>query len=196
MRRDDFCFRGMMTTTTAPDSNYRTPPSVIGAIIAVSVVASLFLAWLVYYHQPTDVAGTQLAFLPALNATLNTLCTVFLLIGFRYIKSRNITAHRNSMFAAFIVSSLFLVSYIVNHALHGDMYFHGVGHALRFTYFALLISHIGLSVLALPMILITFFLSLTGRFPAHRKLARWTFPIWLYVSVTGVVVYAMLAAYR
>jgi putative membrane protein len=63
-------------------------------------------------------------------------------------------------------------------------------------YFTLLISHIGLSVVALPMILITFFLSLTGRFPAHRALARWTFPIWLYVSVTGVVVYAMLAAYR
>jgi putative membrane protein len=174
----------------------KTPASVVLAIIGISVVASLFLAWLVYYHQPTDVAGTQLAFLPALNATLNGLCTVFLLVGFRSIRQRNLVAHRNSMFGAFVVSSLFLVSYIVNHALHGDMRFLGQGHGLRTGYFALLISHIGLSVLALPMILITFFLSLTGRFPTHRALARWTFPIWLYVSVTGVVVYAMLAEYR
>ena len=176
--------------------NYRTPLSIVAAIIGISAAASLFLAWLVYYHQPTDVAGTQLAFLPALNATFNTLCTVFLLFGYRFIMRRRITAHRNSMFAAFVVSSLFLVSYIVNHALHGDMRFLGQGHVLRVAYFALLISHIFLSVVALPMILITFFLSLTGRFPAHRKLARWTYPIWLYVSVTGVVVYAMLAAYR
>ena len=100
------------------------------------------------------------------------------------------------MFAAFIVSCLFLAAYVTNKFLHGDMLFHGQGHALRTTYFALLISHILLSVIALPMILITFFLSLTGRFPAHRKLARWTFPIWLYVSVTGVIVYAMLSNYR
>ncbi|AEU38091.1 DUF420 domain-containing protein [Granulicella mallensis] len=184
----------MPATTDNP--NYRTPPSIIAAIIGISAVASLFLAWLVYYHQPVDVAGTHLRFLPALNAALNSLCTVFLLVGYRFIMQRKITAHRNSMFGAFLVSSLFLVSYIVNHALHGDMRFLAQGHALRVTYFALLISHIFLSVVALPMILITFFLSLTGRFPAHRRLARWTYPIWLYVSVTGVVVYAMLAAYR
>ncbi|HEY4008667.1 MAG TPA: DUF420 domain-containing protein [Acidobacteriaceae bacterium] len=187
-----------MTTATRPHipPRAKTPPSIIAAIIGVSVVASLFLAWLVYYHQPTDVAGTQLAFLPALNAAFNTLCTIFLLIGFRFIRRLNVVAHRNSMFAAFIASVLFLVSYVVNHALHGDMRFLGHGHALRVTYFTLLISHIALSVVALPMILITFFLSLTGRFPAHRALARWTFPIWLYVSVTGVIVYAMLSAYR
>jgi putative membrane protein len=174
----------------------KTPPSIIAAIIGVSVAASLFLAWLVYYHQPVDVAGTHLSFLPALNASLNALCTIFLVAGFRYIRRLNVVAHRNSMFGAFIVSSLFLVSYVVNHALHGDMLFHGQGHALRVAYFTLLISHIGLSMFALPIILITFFLSLTGRFPAHRALARWTLPIWLYVSVTGVVVYAMLAGYR
>lgn len=173
----------------------RTPAGIIAAIIAISVVASLFLTWLVYYHPPTDVAGTHLSFLPALNALLNALCTVALVIGFTNIKSRKIAAHRNAMFAAFIVSSAFLVSYIVNHALHGDMRFQGHG-GIRTFYLSLLASHILLSVVALPMILITFFFSLTGRFPAHRKIARWTFPIWLYVSVTGVVVYAMLANYR
>ena len=175
---------------------YRTPPGVIAGIIAVSAAASLFLAWLVYFHAPTDVAGTHLTFLPALNAVLNTCCTVALLFGLSFIRSRRITAHRNSMFAAFLFSSLFLVTYITNHALHGDMRFLGQGHALRVTYFSLLISHISLSVVALPLILITFFLSLSGRFPTHKRVARYTYPIWLYVSVTGVVVYAMLAIYR
>jgi uncharacterized membrane protein YozB (DUF420 family) len=118
-----------------------------------------------------------------------------LVAGFVFIRTKRIKAHRTAMFVAFVFSTLFLVSYITNHALHGDMRFHGQG-LIRPVYFDLLISHIGLSVLALPLILITFFLSLSGRFPAHRRLARWTFPIWLYVSVTGVAVYAMLAAYR
>ena len=173
----------------------RTPPSVVAAIIAVSAIASLFLCWLVYYHPPADVAGTHLAFLPALNALLNGLAAIALVTGFCFIRTGRIGAHRACMFTAFIFSSVFLVSYITNHALHGDMHFHGQGSVRPF-YFTLLISHIGLSVLALPMILITFFLSLSGRFPAHRRLARFTFPIWLYVSVTGVIVYAMLAAYR
>ena len=182
----------MPTQTISPA---RTPVSMVAAIIAISAVASAFLVWLVYFHAPSDAAGTQLAFLPALNAVLNGLCTIALLFGITFIKRREILKHRNAMFTAFFFSSLFLVSYITNHALHGDAHFHGYG-PVRPTYFTLLISHILLSVLALPMILITFFLSLTGRFPAHRKIARFTFPIWLYVSVTGVIVYAMLAAYR
>jgi len=186
-----------MTALTNENPNYRTPPSVIATIIVISAVASLFLAWLVYYHPPVDVAGTHLAFLPALDAVLNALCAVFLLIGYRYIMRREITKHRNSMFAAFVVSSVFLVAYIANHVLHGDILFPTTHPTARFIYlWVLLTPHILLAVVALPMILITFFLSLTGRFPAHRKLARWTYPIWLYVSVSGVVVYAMLAAYR
>ena len=172
----------------------RTPFSVVAAIIVVSAVASLFLCWLVYYHAPTDVTGTHLLFLPALNALLNALSAIALVAGFCFIRAKRIGEHRAAMFTAFVFSSLFLITYITNHALHGDMRFHGQG-SIRSIYFPLLISHIGLSVLALPMILITFFLSLSGRFPAHRRLARFTFPIWLYVSVTGVIVYAMLAAY-
>ena len=186
-----------MPAITAPNPTYRTPPAVIWAIVGISAAASLFLAWLVYYHQPTDVAGTHLAFLPALNAVLNAICTVFLLIGFRHIRRREITAHRNSMFGAFIVSSVFLVAYIVNFKMHGDMIFPKAYPVARAIYlWVLLTPHILLATICLPLILITFFLSLTGRFPAHRRLARWTFPIWLYVSVSGVVVYAMLAAYR
>ena len=185
----------MESLITLPVNEARTPPGVIAAIIGISVVASLFLCWLVYYHAPADVTGTHLLFLPALNALLNGLSAVALVTGFCFIRAARVGPHRASMFTAFIFSSVFLVTYITNHALHGDMRFQGHG-AIRSVYFPLLISHIGLSVIALPLILITFFLSLSGRFPAHKRLARFTFPIWLYVSVTGVIVYAMLAAYR
>jgi len=180
-----------------PSTNLRTPPSIVATIILISALASLFLAWLVYYHPPVDVAGTHLAFLPALDAVLNALCAVFLVIGYRFIRRRQVTSHRNSMFGAFIVSSVFLVAYVVNHLLHGDMLFPKAYPVARFLYlWVLLTPHILLAIVCLPMILITFFLSLTGRFPAHRRLARWTYPIWLYVSVSGVIVYAMLAVYR
>jgi putative membrane protein len=187
-----YAFKKMTAIT---NDNTRTPIGAIVAIIGISAIASLFLCWLVYYHAPADVAGTHLLFLPALNALLNALSSIALVVGFCFIRAKQISRHRMAMFIAFIFSALFLVTYITNHALHGDMHFQGQGFS-RVVYFPLLISHIGLSVVALPMILITFFLSLTGRFPAHRRLARFTFPIWLYVSVTGVIVYMMLAAVR
>lgn len=186
-----------MITQRIPIPPNRTHPSIIAGIIGISAIASLFLAWLVYYHQPSDLTGTHLAFLPALNAVLNTCCTIALILGLQYIKRGALVQHRNSMFVAFLFSSLFLASYITNHALHGDAHF-PTGHpTARFIYlWILLLPHILASVVALPMVLITFFFSLTGRFPLHRKIARYTYPIWLYVSITGVIVYAMLAAYR
>src|SRR5437879_13589600 len=99
---------------TPPSTSLRTPPSVVATIIAISAAASLFLAWLVYYHPPVDVAGTRLAFLPALDAVLNALCAVFLVIGFRYIRRRQIIAHRNSMFGAFTRATVFHAAYGVH----------------------------------------------------------------------------------
>ena len=180
---------------TQPATNLRTPPTIIAAIIVVSALASALICWLVYFHTPTDVSGTQLRSLPLLNAVLNALSTVALLFGYRFIRARKIPLHRAAMFMAFFFSSIFLVSYLVNFTLHGETHFNRLSPWWPF-YWKLLASHILLSMLALPLILITFFLSLTGRFPAHRKLARWTYPIWLYVSVSGVIVYAMLASYR
>ena len=182
-----------MTTKTLSQAD-QTRPYIV-AILGISVVATLFLFWLIYVHPAADAASVKLTFLPALNALLNGLSACALLIGFTFIRARRIAAHRASMLTAFVFSSLFLVSYIINHALHGES--HYPGHSLvRDVYLGILISHVSLSVIALPMVLITFFFSLTGRFPMHRKIARWTFPIWLYVSVTGVIVYAMLAAAR
>lgn len=179
--------------TTLPSSELRTPPAIIAGIIVASALASAFICWLVYFHTPTDVAGTQLRSLPLVNAVLNALSTVALIVGYRFIRAREIAKHRAGMFTAFFFSSIFLVSYLVNFALHGETHFNRLSAWWPF-YWKLLLSHILLSIVALPMILITFFLSLTGRFPAHRRLARYTYPIWLYVSITGVIVYWMQSA--
>jgi putative membrane protein len=176
-----------MTTAVAPQSSTR---AAIAAILAVSIAATLFLFWLIYVH-PAAALSTQYAFLPALNAILNGLSATALLIGFTFIRGRRIKAHRAAMMTAFVFSTLFLISYIAHHALHGDVRY-PVHAALRSVYLPLLASHIILAIVALPMVLITFFFSLSGRIPQHRKIARWTFPLWLYVSVTGVITYVML----
>ena len=167
----------------------------VALIVAVSAAAVVFLLWLLYLHHPLDASAQHFLFLPALNALLNGLCTIALLAGFYFIRQRNIPAHRAAMMTGFVFSSLFLVSYITNHALHGETHFPGLG-TVRTVYLSILISHVFLSVVALPMVLTTFFFSLSGRIRQHRKIARFTLPIWLYVSITGVVVYAMLAAWR
>jgi putative membrane protein len=171
-----------------------SPRPVVGAIIVVSGLAVSFLLWLLYvHHASADFAGRWL-FLPALNALLNGLCAIALCTGLYFIKHRNREAHRNSMLVALALSSIFLVSYIVNHAMHGDTIF--PGHSpVRTLYLSILASHVILSIVALPMVLTTFFFSLTGRFAMHRRIARFTFPIWLYVSITGVVVFVFLKAY-
>jgi putative membrane protein len=181
-------------TTSAPTSPPRpgTAPA-IAAILVISAAATTFLFWLIYFHPALDVTGKELAFLPALDAILNACASVALLMGYRYIRAHRIAAHRRAMIVAFAFSTVFLVCYIGNYALHGES--HYPGHSLlRTVYLTILVSHVLLSMVALPLVLVTFFFSLTGRIPTHRKVARWTFPIWLYVSVTGVIVYAMLAA--
>lgn len=167
---------------------------VVGAIVVVSGLAVSFLLWLLYvHHASADFAG-RWVFLPALNALLNGLSAIALCTGLYFIKHHNQEAHRNSMLTAFAFSSVFLASYIANHAMHGDTIF--PGHSpVRTLYLSLLASHVILSIVALPMVLITFFFSLTGRFAMHRRIARFTFPIWLYVSITGVAVFLFLKAY-
>ena len=173
--------------TSAPRSG--TGPA-IAVIIAISAAASTFLFWLIYLH-PAAASSSSYAFLPAMNAVFNGLAAISLLIGFTFIRARRIKQHRASMITAFIFSTLFLVGYIAHHALHGDVrYPHDA--AFRTFYLWLLSSHIILAVLTLPLVLVTFFFSLTGRIPQHRKVARWTFPLWLCVSVTGVITFVML----
>jgi putative membrane protein len=170
------------------------PRGVLTAIVAISAAAISFLLWLLYVHRASEQFAGHWTFLPALNALLNGMSAIALCFGFYFIKHANRQAHKRSMILAFAFSSLFLVSYIVNHALHGDTRFPGHS-ATRDIYLSILASHIFLSIVALPMVLTTFFFSLSGRFAMHRRIARFTFPIWLYVSVTGVIVFAFLKIY-
>ena len=129
--------------------------------------------------------------LPALNASLNALATLFLLAGYMCVRQQKIAAHRACMLAALATSALFLTSYLIYHYNVGSRPFTGTG-AIRFAYFAILISHVLLAIAIVPMVLVTVSRALTGRFDRHRRIARITWPLWMYVSVTGVIVYVML----
>lgn len=161
---------------------------IINAVTSFSAVAFLF--WLLYLRQGAGDASA-LSFLPAVNAALNATTSAFLIRGWFAIKAGDRDLHAFCQKTAFVFSSLFLVCYILYHSVHGDSHYPGHG-PLRAVYFFILISHILLSMAALPMVLATFYFALTRRFGTHRKLARITFPIWLYVSLTGVLVFAFL----
>jgi uncharacterized membrane protein YozB (DUF420 family) len=129
--------------------------------------------------------------LPALNATLNAIAATLLVIGYAFIRRRRIRAHRRVMIGAFLTSTMFLASYLVYHANVGSRPFPGQG-PIRIVYLTILITHIILAAAILPMVLITLSYGLRERFERHVPIARWTLPLWLYVSVTGVIVYLML----
>jgi uncharacterized membrane protein YozB (DUF420 family) len=129
--------------------------------------------------------------LPAVNATLNALSGILLIIGYAMIRSRRIEQHRKFMIAAFAASCLFLVFYVVYHAQVGSVRFMRQG-LVRPLYFTILATHVVLAAAVPPLALITLSRGLKARYPQHRRIARWTFPIWMYVSVTGVLVYVLL----
>jgi uncharacterized membrane protein YozB (DUF420 family) len=129
--------------------------------------------------------------LPAVNAILNGTAAVLIIIGIYLIKSGRQQAHRAVMIAAVVASSLFLISYLTYHAHIGSKHFPGHGVA-RTIYFSILLTHTVLAAVVVPLVLVTLTRGLKGRFDRHRPIARWTYPVWLYVSVTGVVIYVML----
>jgi uncharacterized membrane protein YozB (DUF420 family) len=129
--------------------------------------------------------------LPAVNASLNGISGVLLLCGYAAMRQRRIPLHRALMIAAFVTSSLFLITYVVYHAQVGSVPFPRHGF-VRPLYFTILITHVVLAASVPPLAIVTLTRGLKGRYPQHRRIARWTFPIWLYVSVTGVLVYVLL----
>jgi putative membrane protein len=133
----------------------------------------------------------SIADLPALNATLNAISAIFLIVGYVFIRRREITKHRACMIAALVSSTLFLTSYVIYHLHVGSRPFQGHG-TIRLVYFTILLTHVLLAIVIVPMALITLSRALARRFPRHKAIARWTLPLWLYVSVTGVIVYLML----
>jgi putative membrane protein len=157
----------------------------------ISSIVIGFLLWLIYIKDTLGQSSTATDVLPTVNALLNSLSACFLIAGYIAIKKRRVTVHKRFMVAALVSSALFLISYIVYHNTHGDTAFKGAGF-IRSIYFFILISHILLTTIALPIILVTFFFALTNKFDAHRKIARITLPAWLYVSVTGVLIFFLL----
>lgn len=164
-------------------------------LIALASAAALgFLFYLIYGRTSSGGYAGSVAFLPALNAACNAMTTLLIVRGLMAIGRGDREAHRRRMLGAFATSALFLAGYIAYHSLHGETKFPGQGW-IRPAYFFILVSHIVLSAIALPMILTTFWFALSKQFERHKRLARWTYPLWLYVSITGVVVFFMLRAY-
>ena len=164
------------------------PLIIIASLLIPVVVASLYL-------MPKGFeVGEEVYFLPKLNAFINGTASLVLIAAFFAIKNKNIKLHRNLMLTALILSALFLLSYITYHSLTVSTPFGGEG-VIRNIYFIILLSHIILAIVIVPLVLITFSRALAEKFDKHKKIARITLPLWLYVTITGVVVYLMISPY-
>lgn len=164
-------------------------------VLALSIVVFLVVIILDSKILPRPQPMPEFAkWLPMLNAFINGTCSILLLLSFRAIKKKNVYKHKQLNLLTFVLSSLFLVSYVTYHWLSEETKF-PADHPLRSIYLSILISHIILAAIVLPMILVSFWYGLTNQVAKHRKLVRFTFPIWLYVTITGVIVYLMISPY-
>jgi len=181
-----------------PSDEASPPPQVLGAessqvrliVMALSGVVFLLIATVIYI-LPNEAQARGPSTLASLNAFLNASAGLCLIAGFVLIRRKNVRLHRRAMLAAFGLSSMFLLTYLMHHARVGSVPFHGSG-TMRIVYFSLLIPHIVLSALVVPLALLTIYRGWTNRIELHRKIARITLPIWLFVSLSGVLVYFML----
>jgi len=162
--------------------------------VVVFVVVCILQAKLITVFPEGAVVPSWVYFLPKLNAILNGTCSVLLLISLYQIKKRNIQAHKTINIVTFILSSMFLVSYIIFHATGIKTTYGGEG-LIRYIYYFILITHIILAAIVLPLVLLSFYSGLRMNVLRHRKLVRWSYPIWLYVTVTGVIVYVMISPF-
>lgn len=169
-------------------------PKAIGVIAFISLAAFLFLIWLIYFRETGETTAGWVQHLPALNALLNSASTVLIVLGFAAIRKKQFVRHMKLMLTAFVTSSFFLISYLIYHSYVGHTPFPGEG-LIRPIYFFILITHIVLSAFVVPLVLASFYFAYSGRFQTHRRVSKWTFPIWLYVSVTGVMIFFILNAY-
>ncbi|MFM8839537.1 MAG: DUF420 domain-containing protein [bacterium] len=163
-------------------------------IYSISIVVVILVAFLIYVPQAITIEGLNVMMLPRLNAYVNSTCTVLLTLGYVFIRNKNIAAHRMMMMSAFGLSILFLLSYVTYHSQAPSTSFGGEGF-IKAVYFSILISHIVLAALIVPLALFTLLRAWRSEFPLHKKIARWTLPLWLYVTITGVIVYLMISPY-
>ena len=178
-----------MKKENSPEKKYNTLIAIISIVIPLAVVA-LFSIRL----KDFGINVTPLHFLPPIYAGINALTAIILILAVNAIKKGNKSLHANLMKTAIGLSILFLLMYIAYHMTTDETKFGGEG-AIRYVYFFLLITHIALSVITIPLVLTTYVRALAERFDKHKKIAKYTFPIWLYVAITGVIVYFMIAPY-
>lgn len=163
----------------------------IGPILGLSAAILAFLFWLIYYQTPASSSEEWVSVLPTMIACLNAMSASFLGVGIVAIKNGYKRLHIGMMISATTSSALFLVCYITYHHYSGDTKFLAEG-IIRPIYFFILISHILLSMVVVPLILLTLWFAIRKYYDSHKKIAKWTFPIWMYVSVTGILVYLIL----
>ena len=161
----------------------------------VTIVVLGFLFWIIYGKAPAQSDANWISYLPTVNACLNGLAASFLLMGFIAIKSGRKGLHIGMMISATVASVVFLVGYVLHHHYYGDTKFIAEG-VIRPIYFFILFSHILLAMVVVPLVLMTLFFAISRRFTSHKRIARWTFPIWMYVSVTGILVYLILNTFN
>lgn len=162
-------------------------------IITISVVVFAAVALLSKFKLQLDL-GFNVHIFAAISAMLNTTVSILLIVAFIAVRNKNYQLHKRLMLVAIVLSVLFLVSYISHHLLAGETKYGGIG-TLRYIYYFILATHIPLAAIILPFILFTAYRSLTGEYAAHKKIARYTWPLWLYVSITGVLVYLLISPY-
>lgn len=163
-------------------------------IVGLSVLVPALVLVLMFLPERYDIVETQVGTFPFFHAVLNFTTAVLLMVGFYFMKKENYIAHRNVMITAFVLSAIFLVSYVISKASNDPVPYGGEG-ILRSIYFFVLITHIILSGIIVPLVLFTMYRGLTGEYKKHARIARWTFPVWMYVAVTGVMVYLFMAPY-
>lgn len=163
-------------------------------IAILSVVVPALVAVLMFAPQTGKLGDVDVSVLPKLHALLNSLTALALISGYSFIKRKNIRYHRFAMVTAFVLSSFFLISYVTYHYQAAPTSYGGEG-VLRIIYYFVLISHIVLAAIIVPFVLLSVYFAASNQLVRHRKISRWTFPLWLYVAVTGVIVYFMIAPY-
>jgi putative membrane protein len=168
--------------------------SLYTGVALVSLLVVSFLFWLIYFQPVADAEVAWVSWLPQVNAALNFTSLCLVLCGLRAIKLGQKRAHGALMVSALVASALFLVSYVIYHTFATHTTFEGTG-VLKVFYLLVLLSHIIMSVVLVPLLLTTVAFAIGRRFVQHRKLARWTYPIWLYVSATGVLVFVLLRGF-
>ena len=163
-------------------------------IALLSVAVPLLVTFLLFVPQTGKLGDVDVTFLPKLHAMLNSLTAVALVLGFTFIRKGNIRYHRFAMVTAIVLSAFFLISYVTYHYQAPPTRFGGEG-TIRGIYYFVLLTHIVLAAVIVPLVLLSVYFAISDQFDRHRRIARWTLPIWLYVAITGVVVYFMISPY-